>query len=151
VVFPEQPSGGDWNGSTEDLALRALEEVIVKYNGDRGRVYLTGISLGGEGTWKVASDHPDLFAAAIPIGSSDFQRLRSPNRVQALKSLPVWVFHGGADGTTSPKIDQKWVADLQAAGNSNVQYTEFPGMHHNVWDMVYDNPDVIAWLLAQHR
>jgi predicted peptidase len=151
VVFPEQPSGGDWNGSNEDLALRALEEVVVRYNGDRNRVYVTGISLGGEGTWKVASDHPDLFAAAIPIGSSDFQSLRSPKRVQALKSMPLWVFHGGADGSTSREISRNWVAALQAAGSTNVQYTEFPGLHHNVWDMVYDSPDVIKWLLAQKR
>jgi predicted peptidase len=155
VVFPEQPSAGDWNGSNEDLALRALEEVVVKYNGDRNRIYLTGISLGGEGTWKVASDHPALFAAAIPIGSSDNQNLLGASSggkpAKALKSMPLWVFHGGADGSTSPKISRKWVAAIQAAGSTNVQYTEFPGLHHNVWDMVYDTPDVIKWLLAQKR
>jgi predicted peptidase len=148
VLFPQAPAGvGYWYGASEDLALRALEEVVVKYNGDRDRIYLTGLSQGGNGTWRLASDHPDLFAAAIPIAGWG----NPTTMALALKSLPLWVFHGGADGTVGPSGDRAMVAAIRAAGNPNIQYTEFPGVGHNVWDMVYDSPDVIKWLLAQKR
>jgi predicted peptidase len=68
-----------------------------------------------------------------------------------LKSLPLWVFHGGSDAMVSPRSDREMVAAIQAAGNRNIQYTEYAGVGHNVWDMTYSNPDVIAWLLAQKR
>jgi predicted peptidase len=150
VVWPQQPEGtAGWGGPNADLALRVLEEVVGKYNGDRSRLYLTGISSGGGGAWTMAADHPELFAAAIPIAAAG----NSPTEkaAQALKSMPLWVFHGGADRDASPAVDRKWVAAIQAAGSTSIQYTEFPGMGHNVWDTVYDDPKVIAWLLAQHR
>src|SRR5262249_51400455 len=113
------------------------------------RVYLTGLSLGGDGTWRLASDHPDLFAAAMPTATSFFGP--TDQRVQALKSMPLWVFHGAADHTTPPQNARKWVAALQAAGSTTVQYTELPGLGHNVWDIAYNDPKVIQWLLAQKR
>jgi predicted peptidase len=150
VVWPQAPDGaGYWGGASEDMALRALEEVIQKYNGDRSRLYVTGLSLGGDGTWRLASDHPDLFAAALPIATSFFGP--TDQRVQALKSMPLWVFHGAADHTTPPPTARKWVAALQAAGSTSIQYTELPGLGHNVWDIAYNDPKVIEWLLAQKR
>jgi predicted peptidase len=147
VVWPELPSAGSWSGIYNDLALRALEEVVEKYNGDRNRLYLTGISLGGAGTWTLAAVRPDLFAAAMPIAGGGNPATMAP----ALKSLPIWVFHGGADMTVSPASDRAMVAAIQAEGNPNIKYTEYPGLGHNVWDMAYDDPAVIAWLLAQKR
>jgi predicted peptidase len=157
VLFPQAPSQqpsldvSGWSGINGDLALRALEAVIEKYHGDRNRVYLTGLSLGGEGTWKLASDRPELFAAAIPIAASEFLGLPPVKVASALKSMPIWVLHGGADGLIDPAKARDRVNALQAAGNAKIRYTEYPGVDHNCWDLAYNDPRVIEWLLAQKR
>jgi len=148
VVMSQLPSGAAWSGSWNDLALQALEAVVEKYGGDRNRLYLTGLSLGGNGTWTIVSKHPELFAAAMPIaGWVDNPVTVAP----ALQSLPLWVFHGSADPIVSPVSDRNLVKLITAEGNPNIQYTEYPGAGHNVWDMAYGNNKVIVWLLAQHR
>jgi predicted peptidase len=147
VVMPQAPRDAVWSGATNDLALMALEAVAAKYNGDRSRLYVTGLSLGGSGTWEIAAAHPDLFAAAIPIaGFVDPRTIAS-----ALKSLPIWVFLGGADPTLPARFVRDLVAAIQAAGNQNIRYTEYPGVGHNAWDRAYSNAEVIGWLLAQRR
>jgi predicted peptidase len=152
VVWPQMPPGNDvtpWSGPMEDLALRALEEVVETYYGDRNRVYLTGISLGGEGTWRVAADHPDLFAAAMPIAGS---LCGSAAKIALkLKSMPVWTFHGDKDSLESVNCTRAQVMALLAAGSTTIHYTEYPGADHPVWDIAYNDPKVIAWLLAQKR
>jgi predicted peptidase len=147
VVMPQHPNRPGWNGDWNHLALQALEEVVTKYGGDRTRLYLTGISLGGQGTWQLAADHPDLFAAAMPIASTSISLKIAP----ALKSLPLWVFHSGGDTVASPKSDRALVAAIQAEGNLKVQYTEYAGTDHDVSQVTYGNPKVIEWLLAQKR
>jgi predicted peptidase len=142
VVWPQ--TIGDWSGRFEALALQALEEVVVKYNGDRNRLYLTGVSAGGTGTYTIASKHPALFAAAMPMAACGNPAQMAP----ALKSMPIWVFMGGND---SPGCARRMVAAIQAAGNPNVQYTEYPGVGHNCWDIAYNDAKVIEWLLAQKR
>jgi predicted peptidase len=144
VVLPQHPNPPGWSGSWNDLALQALEEVVTKYGADRTRLYLTGVSSGGRGTWQMASDHPDLFAAAIPIASRSMSLTIAP----ALKSLPLWVFHSRGD---SPENDRALVAAIQAEGNLNIQYTEYPGAVHEVSEITYHDPKVMAWLLAQKR
>jgi predicted peptidase len=147
MVFPQQAVAAPWSGIANDLALQALEAVVQKYNGDRSRLYLTGISSGGDGTWTLAAAHPELFAAAVPIaGSGDPAKL-----APALKSLPIWAFHGAEDKVVSPRRAQALVAAIQAAGNPNIQYTEYPDNGHNIWQLVYGDAKVIEWLLAQKR
>jgi predicted peptidase len=144
VVFPQLPSG-DWSSSNEVPTLQVLEEVVQRYHGDRHRLYLTGLSLGGSGAWQFAYDHPDLFAAAMPVAGC----AGSPPKVaQALKSLPLWVFYGEKNG---PGCARALVAAIRAAGNPNVHYTEYPGIGHDAWDLAYSDPKVIEWLLAQKR
>jgi predicted peptidase len=100
-----------------------------------------------------------LFAAAIPIagwvgalGSPPKTPTQAEIQVaQALKSLPLWVFHGGADPNVPVGFDRQLVALIQAQGNANIQYTEYPGVGHDAWDLAYGDPKVIAWLLAQKR
>jgi predicted peptidase len=146
VVMPQAPSAGDWSGKYNDLALRAMEEVIEKYHGDRNRLYLTGLSMGGFGTWDIAANYPERFAAIIPIcGGGD------PATAPQFKSLPIWVFHGGADNVVPPRFSRDMVAAIKAAGNITIQYTEYPGAGHNSWDRTYANRLVIEWLLAQKR
>jgi predicted peptidase len=146
VVMP-QTSSGTWTGTSGDLALRALDDVVAKYNGDRSRLYLTGLSLGGNGTWALAAKYPERFAALIPICGWGSPAAMAPK----LKSLPIWVFHGDRDSVVSVKSSRDMVAAIQAAGNVNIKYTEYPGADHDVWDRTYNNQQVIAWLLAQKR
>jgi predicted peptidase len=147
VVMPQAPPNAFWTGVWNDMALRALGAVVEKYHGDRSRLYLTGLSMGGFGTWEIAAAHPELFAAAIPICGGGDPSTMAPK----LKSLPIWVFHGGADGTVPVQFSRDMVAAIQAAGNPNIKYTEYPGVGHNSWDRTYGNPEVIAWLLTQKR
>ncbi len=147
VVMPQAPRNGGWDGVPDDLALKALEEVVRKYHGDRGRLYLTGLSMGGFGSWTLAAGHPDLFAAVVPIcGGGDPAKMAAP-----LKSLPIWVFHGGDDPVVPRQHSRDMVAAIKAAGNASIKYTEYPGVGHNAWDKTYADPEVIAWLFAQKR
>ena len=147
VVFPQQRSGNEWVGHKQAQALQALEQVVVRYNGDRSRLYLTGLSGGGHGTWKMAADYPDRFAAIIPICGWGSPATMAPR----LKSLPIWVFHGDRDSMVPVQDSRAMVAAIRAAGNPNIRYTEYPGLDHNAWDATYNDPKVIEWLLAQKR
>jgi predicted peptidase len=146
VMFP-QPSGDGWSGRNEDLALQALEEVVQQYHGDRNRLYLTGLSAGGDATWRLASNHPELFAAAMPVAGCG----SAGKAALALKSMPIWVFHGDRDPLEGVSCARAMVAALQAAGNANIHYTEYPGIGHDAWDFAYRDPKVMEWLLAQKR
>ena len=105
VVMPQAPNNGNWRGASNDLALKALDAVVDKYHGDRGRLYLTGLSMGGFGAWEIAAAHPDMFAALMPICGGGNPAQMAP----ALKSLPIWVFHGGADPVVPPQRAREMV------------------------------------------
>jgi predicted peptidase len=145
VVMPQTTD--QWAGISNDLALRAADDVIAKYHGDPNRLYLTGLSLGGNGTWNLAYKYPERFAALMPISGWGSPSLMAPK----LNTLPIWVFHGEKDRTVPVKSARDMVAAIQAAGNPNIKYTEYPGADHNVWDVTYENRAVIAWLLSQSR
>jgi predicted peptidase len=147
VVMPQAPNSGGWQGESNDLALKALDAVVDKYHGDRSRLYLTGLSMGGFGAWAIAAAHPDRFAALMPICGGG----RPAEMAPALKTLPIWVFHGGADPVVPPQLARDMVEAIKAVGNSTIKYTEYPGVGHNSWEKAYDDPDAIAWLLAQKR
>jgi predicted peptidase len=145
VVIPQTPS--NWTGTYVDLALRAADDVIAKYRGDPNRLYLTGLSLGGNGTWNLASKYPERFAALIPICGWGSPVTMAPR----LASLPIWVFHGDRDSVVPVQKSREMVAAIQAAGNPNIKYTEYRGADHGVWDQTYGNAQVITWLLSQKR
>jgi predicted peptidase len=146
VVMPQAPRGSRWSGPTNELALRALDAVIRKYRGDRSRLYLTGLSMGGFGSWEIAARYPERFAAVVPIcGGGD------PSTATALKSLPIWVFHGDQDEAVPPRRSREMVEAVKVAGGTTIQYTEYPGVGHNSWDKAYSDPELITWLLTQKR
>jgi len=145
VVMPQ--TADSWSGRYADLAVRALDDVVAKYHGDPSRLYVTGLSMGGNGTWVVASKYPERFAAAIPICGWGNPASMAPK----LNSMPIWVFHGDMDSVVSVSNSRKMVEAIQAAGNPNIKYTEYKGVDHNAWDRTYQNSQVIAWLLAQKR
>jgi len=170
VVFPQSRADGTpgWHLDGGRAALAALERTEGEFSVDPRRVFLTGLSAGGNGSWVLASRHPDRFAAALiicgwisefrgrtsgvlyppvaPAGSAD------PFAAVALKvkSLPIWIVHGDADSVVSVDESRRMAAALKAIG-ANVQYTELAGVDHNAWDPAYGNADLIAWLLRQRR
>ncbi len=125
-------------------ALAILAEVEKAYRVDPERVYLTGLSMGGFGTWSLAAAHPDRWAAIVPIcGGGD------PQLAAKIQHLPCWCFHGDADSVIAVARSRAMMKALWAAGG-HPNYTEYPGGDHNSWDKAYDTADLYEWLLKQH-
>ena len=127
------------------VAIAILERTLKEEQVDRDRVYLTGLSMGGFGSWDLAARHPDWFAAVAPIcGGGDEATAKS------LAGLPIWVFHGGADTVVKTVRSQRMVAALKEAGG-DPKYTEFPGVGHNSWTPAYEKTDLLNWMFEQRR
>jgi predicted peptidase len=141
LVSPQCPTRG-WN---PDVLNALLDAVIKQYRVDKNRVYLTGLSMGGYGTWALATAHPEKFAAIAPIcGGGD------PADAKKLAKLPIWVFHGAKDPTVPIKRSEEMVEALNAAG-AHPKFTVYPEAEHDSWTATYDNPEFYQWLLAQNR
>ena len=141
AISPQCPDGEWWN----PWELRyLLDEIEVKYRVDPDRVYLTGLSMGGYGTWEMALDFPDRFAAIVPIcGGGD------PADAARLKDVPVWAFHGGKDPVVPLKGEEEMVDAVKKAGG-DARLTIYPEAGHDAWTETYANEEVYTWLL-QHR
>ena len=123
-------------------ALEIADAVATEFGTDPTRQYITGVSMGGYGTWDAIVRNPERFAAAIPIcGAGD------PTKAALIELLPLWTFHGDADTTVPVKGSRDMVAALKAVGSS-IKYTEYPGVGHDAWDMTYANEEVIDWLFT---
>jgi poly(3-hydroxybutyrate) depolymerase len=161
VVAPQCPSDEQWvhtdwsmgSYSVDDVAISdplttALEiagAIALEFGTDPARNYITGLSMGGYGTWDAIIRYPDRFAAALPVcGGGD------PSKAQLIKDLPLWTFHGDADNVVPVSASRDMVTALMNAGSSIV-YTEYPGLGHNAWDPAYANEEVIDWLFEQRR
>ena len=122
-----------------------LDGILERYRVDRSRIYLTGMSMGGNGTWRMATAHPDIFAAVAPIcGWGD------TTRVSALREIPVWAFHGKKDPVIDFERGESMVNSLKSAGG-NVRFTAYPEAGHDSWTETYTNPEFYAWLLGQKK
>ena len=129
-----------------EVALELCRHVVATRQADTNRLYITGLSLGGFCTWDAIQRAPCYFAAAIPIcGGGDIRR------VQELKRLPIWIFHGTEDKNVAVACSRRMAEALKLAGNRKVHYTEYEKGEHNVWDSTYSNPEVIDWVLLQNR
>jgi predicted peptidase len=142
ILVSPQSAGRGWN---DDTLNALLDRVIRKYRVDKHRVYLTGLSMGGYGTWSLAAAHPEKFAAIVPICGGG-----NPADAKQLAALPIWVFHGAKDRTVPVQRSQEMVEAIRAAGG-NVKFTEYPEAGHDCWTETYDNPELYNWLLAQKR
>lgn len=125
----------------------------ARYRIDRRRVYLTGLSLGGFGTWWYGLRHPRRFAALVPIAGGYIQGSTSvPGQVCALRTMPIWVFHGADDTTVYPYQSEVLVRALRRCGSSVVRFTLYPGVGHpGSWSRAYGDPALWKWLFAQRR
>lgn len=145
VVSPQSP-GGIRRGWNTDALNALLDEIESKYKVDKDRVYLTGLSMGGYGSWSLAAAHPERFAAVVPIcGGGD------PATAKKIKDLPIWVFHGGKDRTVPLKRSEDMVNALKEAGAAEVKFTVYPDAGHDSWTETYNNPDLYEWLLKHKR
>jgi len=154
VVAPLCPEGRYWQN---EPLLSLLDHVTKKYRVDESRVYLTGISMGGYGTWNLAVDYPERFAAIAPIcgGGSLISLVLAKHyekqRLADLREVGIWAFHGGKDDVVPPDESERMVAALQKLGVKEVKLTVYPNTAHNAWTESYNNPELYKWLLKHHR
>lgn len=143
VVSPQLADGEAWHA----LALKGmLDEVLAKYNVDKRRVYLTGLSLGGYGAWDLASRYPNYFAAVAPICGGGITR-----SVGSMAAIPTWVFHGKKDTAVPEEESARMVEALKAAGG-NVKYTMLPEAGHiDAWVHAYGEAGLFEWFLEQRK
>ena len=142
VASPQCPKGKSWE-PVELIAL--LDELGSKYKVDADRVYITGLSMGGFGTWRLAAVAPERLAAIVPIcgGGESFT-------TRSFASLPVWAFHGAKDGAVPLERSQVMIDALKKNGG-NPKFTIYPDAEHDSWTETYANPELYEWLLAQKR
>jgi predicted peptidase len=164
VVFPQAPADGSWQATAADVAMAALDATLSEFSTDPARVYLTGLSMGGNGSWYLAFHHPDRFAAMVVI--CGFVSGGDPTRYLGIApetaddpyaavagrvaAIPTWIVHGEADTVVSVDESRRMAAALEAVG-ADVQYTEAPGTGHNAWDLTYASDRIVGWLFEQRR
>jgi predicted peptidase len=165
VVFPQVPADSLWAGGPAQMAVAALKQTLAEFRTDPDRAYLTGLSMGGRGTWYVAYRNPELFAAVAPIcgwvTGIAFDRAFDPvvprdsgdalpALARRLRRVPIWIFHGEVDAVVPVSGSREPAAALQAV-NADVRYTELLGINHNSWDAAYGSAEFTRWLFAQRR
>lgn len=143
-IEPLLPMG--WEQVEQDL-VDIITNVQKKFHGDLQRTYISGLSYGGFGTWYLASKHPDLFAAAVPVVGWGHPDLMEPI---AKANLPVWAFAGGRDTSVNKKYFYAGINRLESLGGS-VQFTIHEDMGHDAWKRVYASDDLYQWLLEQKK
>lgn len=146
VVSPQAPDGPRRGWDVEVLNA-LLDDVLAKYTVDTDRVYLTGLSMGGYGTWSWATANPERFAAVAPICGGGQPRMAA----RRLRDMPVWVFHGAKDPVVPVQESEDMVAALKKAGAAEVKFTVYPEAEHDSWSATYDNAELYAWLLSHKR
>ena len=146
VVFP-QSEKRTWKAESDDgkRAVAILDEVMTAYKTDPSRQYLTGLSMGGYGTWSVAAAHPDRWAAIAPVcGGGD------PKTAAAIKGIPCWGFLGDQDSQRIVTDMRAMVAALESAGGKP-RFSEYKWVGHDSWDPAYATNELYTWLLKQKK
>ena len=145
VVSPQCPADQWWPMKT-DLLLALLDKVIAEHNIDESRVYLTGLSMGGYGTFALAARAPERFAAAVPVcGGGTYLHARQ------LVATPMWVFHGEDDQVIPVEESTRMVDYMNATRGEKAKLTVYPGVGHNSWDKAYGEKKMWDWLFEQRR
>lgn len=151
LVSPQCPDGRTWR---DDELLTLVDEMLAKHNVDPARVYVTGLSMGGYGSWSLGTKYPERFAAIVPICGGGEQipvLLASPQKKKALQSLGVWAFHGGRDLLVPVEESQRMTNALMRAGCKDVKLTIYPDLEHDSWTRAYEEPEIWNWFLAHKR
>ncbi len=142
IVSPQCPARSTWEPET---LVGLLDQIVRKYAVDVDRIYLTGMSMGGAGTWALASAHPERFAAIAPVcGWGD------PGMAHRIGRMPVWAFHGARDDVVPLRASQEMVDALKQVGNE-ARFTIYPDAGHDSWTQTYSNPALYDWFLSHKR
>lgn len=142
VIMPQCPVDTFWAAKVESI-VEFIEQLIKEYKADEDRVYLTGLSMGGFGTWFTSMARPDLFAAIAPVCGGGMAW-----NAGVLK-MPIWTFHGVEDPVVNVSQSDEMVLKLKGLG-ADVTYTRIDGVGHNVWEHTY-NKELMEWLLSKKR
>ena len=145
VVSPQCPADTWWTDHTTML-IALLDQIEAEYNIDADRVYITGLSMGGYGTFALAARQPERFAAAVPICGGGI-----PITARRLNSMPMWVFHGDADNVVPVSESTRMVEAMNNQGGENARLTIYEGVGHNSWDRAYGDEAMWQWLFEQRR
>ena len=138
-TMPENPS------ASINLTIGLLQELRSTLSVDTTRIYVTGLSMGGFGTWDIVQRMPNTFAAAMPVcGGAD------TGMANIIKDIPIWIFHGGSDNVVKTKRSRDMAAALEAVGGK-VKYTEYKGVGHGSWGRAYTDKEALKWLLGQMK
>lgn len=146
IASPQCPREISWSNPTQVIALNALiDELVATHPIDENRIYLTGLSMGGFGTWTLAATYPERFAAIAPICGGG-------NRMEArrLVDMPIWVFHGAKDKVVPISMSQEMVDALRQKG-ADPKFTIYPETGHNSWIEAYEDAELYAWMLAHSK
>lgn len=142
LLTPQCPEGTRWNYQTQSL-IALLDEIESKYRVDKNKIYVTGLSMGGQGTWTLALTQPNRFAAIAPVcGWTDSWE------VCKISHIPVWVFHGAKDNVVPVTESEQMVNALKQCSAREVKLTIYPNANHDAWTETYNNPDLYDWLLS---
>jgi predicted esterase len=145
ALFPIDPTGRWQAGSVEsEDAMKVVDHVITRHRIDPERVYLTGLSNGGSGVWRLAEAYPKKWAAIAPISSFDRPE------VSNVQHIPAWIFHGGKDDKAPVEPNRKLVQQLKTAG-ADVRYTEIPLAGHGIWHQTYNSKELYTWFASKKK
>jgi poly(3-hydroxybutyrate) depolymerase len=146
IMVVPQTAAGTWDDDVRQTQVASiLDQVVPTYSGDVDRVYITGLSLGGFGTWNQIKRFPTRYAAAVPqSGAGD------SNNIAAIRDLPIWFFHAVNDATVGESSSAVPVTALRAIGGNPI-YTRYATGNHNIWQVAYNSPLLFRWLMAQRR
>ena len=149
LVAPQCPMRRWWPEEID-----SLRELLVKclslYPIDTSRIYLTGLSMGGFGSWHLAAAHPKAFAAVVPVCGGAMHYSGLAERIAVLSKVPIWVFHGAEDETVPLAKSRELVDALKSAGG-NVRFTVYEGVGHDSWTQTYNDQKVYDWMLEQRN
>jgi predicted peptidase len=158
VIAPQCPAESSWGNydyekmslkksptKTMALLIELIEEKIATMPVDTNRIYLTGLSMGGFGSFDLLARRPELFAAAVPVcGGGDIAQ------AEKFAHIPMWIFHGSNDGSVDAELSRQMVEALHQAG-AKPGYTQYPEVGHFSWIAAYSDPMLMAWLFRQHK
>ncbi len=145
VIFPQKEKSSDSWGNKDAMVIAILKKTQDEFNVDKTRIYLTGISQGGHGTWAIGANHPQLFAAIAPVCGWG-----SESMAKKLTKMPIWVFHGDKDPLVTVEAARNMEKWLKSAGGT-MKLTVYPDVGHNSWDKAYRKEQLAAWFLKHKR
>lgn len=144
LVTPQCGESSQWVTELSTLSV-LLDDVVAAHRVDPDRVSVTGLSMGGFGTWSLAVRYPDRFAALAPICGGLWMQSAAP-----IRDLPVWAFHGDADDVVPFSATEEIVTELRSL-DADVEFTRYAGVGHDSWTETYANPALYDWLLSHRR